>query len=132
MKKVVNVTIKSLLVAILSFCVLNIIKTYAGEPIFKITDITVKEKSAGVTVNDVDINNDEITNDVTFTDVTDYITYDLKLKNTSEDDYIIKSITDNNSSEYLNYSYSNINANSQCGETSVFEQTEPQGESCRW
>ena len=109
MKKVVKFTIKSLLVAILSFCVLNIIKTYAGEPIFKITDITIKEKSAGVTVNDVDLNNDEITNDVTFTDVTDYITYDLKLKNTSEDDYIIKSISDNNSSVYLNYSYSNIN-----------------------
>ena len=32
----------------------------------------------------------------------------------------------------LKYSSRNINASSQYRETGVFEQTEPQGENCRW
>ena len=108
MKKVYKVTLKSLLFIVLSFCVFNIISSYAAEPIFKISSISVKEKSTGVTVNDVDLNNDEIINDVVFTDVNDYITYNLKLKNTSSDEYTIKSIDDNNTSEYLKYTYDNL------------------------
>ncbi|MBR5663034.1 MAG: InlB B-repeat-containing protein [Bacilli bacterium] len=108
MKKVYRVTLKSLLFIVLSFCVFNIISSYAAEPIFKIFGITVKEKSTGVTVNDVDLNNDEIINDVLFSDVNDYIIYDLKIKNTSSEDYTIKSITDNNTSEYLKYTYDNL------------------------
>lgn len=108
MKKIYKISLKVFLLIVFSFCVLNIISSYAAEPIFKITGIAVKEKSTGVTVNDVDLNNDEIINNILFTDVNDYITYDLKLKNTSSEEYTIKSITDNNSSEYLNYSYDNL------------------------
>ena len=108
MKKIYKISLKVFLLIVFSFCVFNIISSYAAEPIFKITGIAVKEKSTGVTVNDVDLNNDEIINNVLFTDVNDYITYDLKLKNTSSEEYTIKSITDNNNSEYLNYSYDNL------------------------
>ena len=110
MKRIIRITLKSVLLSILFFCVFNIITSYAAETIFKITSLSVKEKSAGVTVNNVnlDTSNDSITNDVIFTDVNDYITYDIKIKNTSSDSYTIKSISDNNTSEYLDYTYDDL------------------------
>lgn len=108
MKKVLGNTLKLFLAALFVFCMFNIISSYAAGPIFKITGFEVSDKSAGVTINNVDLNNDEITNDIVFSDVTDYITYDVKLSNVSDDKYTIKSITDNNSSEYLKYTYDDL------------------------
>ena len=111
MKKVFRVLFSLLLV----FSVFGVINVIAAENIFTITGISVKEKSNGVTVNDVSLSEGVIVNNIIFTNEDDYIKYDITIKNNSDEDYIIKSISDNNESNYLNYTYddlSNVKLNS--------------------
>ena len=100
--------LKVLLTLILVFSIFNILNVLAEEVIFKITKIEVKEKSDKVIVNEVGIVDEQLKNDIIFTDKNDYIKYNITIKNTSEDKYTIKSISDNNSSPYLKYTYDDL------------------------
>lgn len=102
----------------------SIFKIYnvsAEDTIFKLTKIEVKEKTNGVEINDVSFNDGIFTNDIIFTDKNDYIKYNLYVKNTSNEDYIIQSISDNNESQYLEYSYPISNIRIPAGEERIIE-----------
>ena len=122
MKKVIKNISRVLFSLLLIFSIFSIVNVLAEEAIFQITNISVKEKSDKVTVNDVSISGGELNNDIEFTDLNDYIKYDITIKNVSNDTYTIKSISDNNNSNYLEYTYddlSNVKLNS--SEEKTFE-----------
>ena len=108
MKNRMRIFSKFLFGLLLIFSLFSTINVLAEEVIFQITNISVKEKSSGVTVNDVSISNGRLNNDIVFTDVDDYIKYNVTIKNTSSDVYTIKSISDDNTSEFLKYSFDDL------------------------
>lgn len=103
---------KNFLRAIFSFLltisVFGILNVSAKENAFIVTDINIKEKSEKVFVYNVSLNNGTIKNDIVFTDINDYITYNITIKNTKEEDLIIKSIKDDNTVEQLSYTYDDL------------------------
>ena len=109
----------SLLLVVSIFGVGNVL---ADEVIFKITNIEVKEKSNGVRVNDVSISGGSLKNDIEFSEINDYIKYNITIKNSTSEDYIIKSMTDDNASLYLGYTYDDLsNVIVKAGEEKIFE-----------
>ena len=108
MKRVLKNISKVLFSLLLIFSIFGTINVLAEEVIFKITNISVKEKSSGVTVNDVSLSGETITNDIVFTDKDDYIKYEITLKNNTSDKYKILSVSDDNDSEYLDYTYDDL------------------------
>ena len=114
--------LKVLLTLILVFSIFNIVSVYAEEVIFKVTKVEVKEKSDGVIVNDVSVKDGTITNDIDFSSKDDYIKYNITFKNDSKNTYTIKSISDDNDSEYLDYSYDDLkNVKVEAGKEKTFE-----------
>ena len=81
MKKVLKNISRVLFSLLLVVSIFGVVNVLAAEVIFKITDISVKEKSDAVTVNDVSLSGETINNDVVFTYLNDYITYDITIKN---------------------------------------------------
>ncbi|MBO6194837.1 MAG: hypothetical protein J6O56_00665 [Bacilli bacterium] len=124
MKKIfkgISRVVFSLLLIVSIFGAVNVL---AEEVIFKITKIEVKEKSDKVTVNDVSLSGGLITNDIVFTDKDDFITYNITIKNNTSDKYKIKSITDDNTSTYLDYTYDDLtNVELDSGEEKTFNLT---------
>ena len=108
MKRVLKNISKVLFSLLLIFSIFGTINVLAEEVIFKITNISVKEKSSGVTINDVSLSGETITNNIVFTDKDDYIKYEITLKNNTSDKYKILSISDDNDSEYLDYTYDDL------------------------
>ena len=108
MKRVLKNISKVLFSLLLIFSIFGTINVLAEEVIFKITNISVKEKSSGVTVNDVSLSGETITNNIVFTDKDDYIKYEITLKNNTSDKYKILSVSDDNDSEYLDYTYDDL------------------------
>ena len=98
MKKVFKGIFRVVFSLLLVFSIFGAFNVFAADVIFQITGISVKEKSDKVTVNDVSLSGGSINNDIVFTEKDDYITYDITIKNVSDDDYTIKSITDDNDS----------------------------------
>jgi len=102
--------------------IFGIYKAKAEDAIFKLTNISVKEKSNKVSVIDVSLSGGNIKNDVVFTDKDDYIKYNITIKNNSDNDYTIKSISDNNSSPNLEYTYNGLsNVKVEAGKEKTFE-----------
>lgn len=108
MNKVIRNTTRIFFVLLLIVSVFSITNVLAKDTLFDISKIKVNTKSDGVKVNDVSIKNGSINNDIEFTNKDDYITYDITLKNTSNNDITLKSISDNNDSTNLKYTYDNI------------------------
>ena len=108
MKKVLKNISRVLFSLLLIFSIFGTFNVLAEEVIFKITKIEVKEKSDKVTVNDVSLSGGSINNDIVFTDKDDYIKYEITFKNTTDNKYKILSISDDNDSEYLDYTYDNL------------------------
>ena len=124
MKKVFKGIFRVVFSLLLVFSIFGAFNVFAADVIFQITGISVKEKSDKVTVNNVSLSGGSINNDIVFTDQGDYITYDITIKNVSDDDYTIKSITDDNDSEYLEYTYDNLaNVKVNKGESKTFNLT---------
>lgn len=124
MKEVINNISRLLCTLLLIFSMFSVVNVLASEVIFQITKIEVKEKSDKVTVNDVSLSGGTITNDIVFTDEDDYITYNITIKNNTEDDYTVKSISDNNTSTYLKYTYDDLsNVKIESGKEKTFNMT---------
>ena len=121
MKKVLKNISRVLFSLLLIVSIFGTFNVLAEEVIFKITNISVKEKSDKVTVNDVSISGGQLKNDIVFTEKDDYIKYDITIKNSTTDDYTIKSITDDNTSTYLEYTYDDLsNVKLNAGEEKTF------------
>ena len=81
MKKILKNISRVLFSLLLIVSIFGTFNVLAEEVIFKITNISVKENSSGVTVNDVSLSGGSITNDIVFTNKDDYITYNITFKN---------------------------------------------------
>lgn len=121
MKKTIKNISRVLFSLLLIFSIFSTINVLAEEVIFKITNIGVKEKSSGVKVNNVSLSGNTVTNDVVFTNKDDYIKYNITIKNSSDKDYIIKTISDDNDSNNLEYTYDDLsNVKLSSGEEKTF------------
>ncbi len=81
--------------------------SYADTDTFLLSNVEVISKSETTEVNSVTQDKNEIICDVVFHKLGDSITYRLTLKNNDNKDYTIKSLSDTNESEYIEYSYEN-------------------------
>lgn len=93
-----------LFMVFLSFLFLGI-KASANQTIFKLTNVSISEKSENVISNVDSFDNDDIKLNLEFHKIDDYIIYKLNVKNTSSHDYTVKSITDNNTNSFISYEY---------------------------
>ena len=124
MRKIIKSASKVIFSLLLIVSIFGVVNVLAEEVIFKITKIEVKQKSDKVTVNDVSLSGGTITNDIVFTDKDDYITYDITIKNDTSDKYTIKSISDDNTSQYLKYTYDDLsNVELSAGDEKTFNLT---------
>ena len=128
MKKIIKNISRFLFSLLLIVSIFGTFNVLAETVIFQITKIEVKEKSDKVTVNDVvndvSLSGGSIVNDIVFTEKDDYIIYNITIKNNTEDDYTIKSITDDNTSPYLKYTYDNLsNVKVESGKEKTFNMT---------
>ena len=108
MKKIMKETIRIVLALIFVFSTFGIITTFANQSDFSITNIVVKEISDKTIVNKANLSSEKIDNDIIFSSVGDYIKYNITIKNNTEETKIIKSISDDNSSPYLEYTYDDL------------------------
>ena len=100
---------KSLLIAfVLLLAWFLIIKTgtaFASKNLFEITDAEVSTKSPYVEISNFNFEKGKVKSDVVFHKVGDSITYKLKLKNTDDNAYTIKKVSDNNKNYHVSYKY---------------------------
>lgn len=87
------------------FSVIGIKNVLAEEPLFKLINATIENKSDGVLASITSFDDNELNTDVTFHKVNDYVDYKLTIKNTSSDEYKIVLISDNNASDNIFYEY---------------------------
>ena len=81
------------------------IKASANQTVFKLTGVSITEKSNDVIASVDDFDSDDIKLDAEFHRINDYVTYKLIIKNTSSHDYTLKTISDNNTNSYITYEY---------------------------
>lgn len=106
------------------FSVIKIGNAFADTDPFTIKEVTISNKSDTVTVNSLSYEKTKITNDITFHKVGDSLTYQIAIVNNESEDYIIKSLTDNNENEYMTYEYENYEGEIlKSKETKTFEVT---------
>lgn len=108
MKYVLNRIIIIIFIVLLTISVFGVAKTFAKSEIFKVTKVKIADKSDTVIVNDVSLDEDVINNDIVLTNKDDYIKYNITFKNSSDKDYLIKSISIDEDSNYLEYSYNDL------------------------
>ena len=89
------------------FSIFNIGKVLASEPLFKLTNAKISEKNDGVKANIVSFNDTSVDINAEFHKLNDYIIYELTIKNNTDKNYTIKSVSDNNNNAYINYLYDN-------------------------
>lgn len=108
------------------FSMLKVWTAFSMSNLLVVEDITVLSKSDTVDEGVVSISGNKIlANDVKFHEVGDYITYSVKIKNNKDEDYVLKSITDDNKNEYISYSYDGYkNVKLKSGESFDFVFTE--------
>ena len=103
MKRVLQI----IFVTIMCFSLFSCFTVKAEEGMLNLENIKVGEKSKAVGVNKLKLVNSDVTNDMFFNKVGDYINYDVVIKNTSDNDFIIKEVNDDNNNQYIKYEYPN-------------------------
>jgi|GEM_PF-2124053 len=78
---------------------------FAANAIFEVQDATITEKSDGVVAEVISFNNSSVVTSVRFYEPGDSATYKITIKNTDSKDHVISSISDNNNSATISYSY---------------------------
>jgi uncharacterized repeat protein (TIGR02543 family) len=120
---------KSLLIAFVLllawFLIIKAGTAFASKNLFEITDAEVSTKSPYVEISNFNFEKGKVSSNVVFHKLGDSVTYKLRLKNTDEKAYVIKSIKDVNRNSYISYKYPNyagkkVNAN----EELIFEITQ--------
>lgn len=105
MKNKIKISVTAIILLI-SFILLSIIgntSVYAIDDVFSVTNVEISEKSDTADVAKLDFDGTALDSEITFHKVDDHIKFKIEIKNTSDKDYKIKSITDNNDSEYITY-----------------------------
>lgn len=92
-------------ILMLLFSINNIKKAKAEQTVLKLIDAGIIDKSDDVTALIDDFGDKELVTNVVFHKVNSYVKYKLTIRNTSENDYKIKSIEDNNDNDNIEYTY---------------------------
>ena len=92
-----------LLLFIFLFSLIKISMSYAATDSLLITNIEVSNKSDTANLDDLSFENCKIKSNVTFHKLGDYITYKIKIKNDDTNNYTIKSISNDNTNQYISY-----------------------------
>ena len=71
----------------------------------KIEDVKIEEQIGSLSIEDIEYTDNSITSGIEFNDINDSATFKISLKNSEKMKYTIESITDNNTSDYLNITY---------------------------
>ena len=87
------------------FSLFGVITTLAAPNTFVVSGVQIIDKSEGVVGDIESFENEKIINNVVFYKVGDYVVYDVTIKNNSDEEYTITSITDNNTNENISYTY---------------------------
>ena len=85
--------------------VFGLISVNAEEKNIEVIDISIKDKSGTITVEEPTISAGMISSGIRFNEIGDFVTYELTLKNNESDKYKIISITDNNKNENIDIEY---------------------------
>ncbi len=75
---------------------------------FRLTNVTIEEKSDTVTGTIENLDIDKLESDITFHKLNDYVKYKITLKSNINKDITIISITDDNNNKYVAYEYDNL------------------------
>ncbi|MBR2744830.1 MAG: InlB B-repeat-containing protein [Clostridia bacterium] len=87
------------------FSLTKVCISLASSEIFAITGVEIIDQTSDVEVNEFDFDNSKVKSKVTFHNVGDSITFSVKIKNSSNENYIIKSVSDDNEIEYISLLY---------------------------
>ena len=110
MKKKINKIISIVLIFVFMFSLFGIKNAFATEPTFVLENAVINDKSDKVEASIISFNNNELNTNVTFHKVDDFVSYILTIKNTTDKEYQIALINDNNSSNNVEYEYSYDNS----------------------
>ena len=78
---------------------------HAENKYLELEDVSIMDQSATIIAEDPTIVDNKIIGSITFNELNDYVTYKLSLKNIGSSQIKLTSITDNNTSEYINLKY---------------------------
>lgn len=81
------------------------LSVYAESKGVEVVDVKIKDKSSSISVEEPTISENRINSAIAFNELNDFVTFALSLKNTGTDKFKITSIYDNNTSEYIAFSY---------------------------
>ena len=107
------------------FLIIKAGTAFASKNSFEVTNAEISTQSSTVEISDFKFEKGKVSSNVVFHKLGDSVTYKLRLKNTDEKAYVIKSIKDVNRNSYISYKYPNyagkkVNAN----EELIFEITQ--------
>lgn len=94
-----------LMILMLWFSIFKIGNTFASTESFSLTKVVISDKSNTANVNSISYEKNIISNDITFHQVGDSVTYKVTIENNEDENYTIKSISDDNKNEYITYEY---------------------------
>ena len=105
MKKIITRIVILSLVGILIFSLFNIGKIYAEVDKFKLVDVSIDNKSESVDASIINYDKNIVNSKIIYHKVNDFMIYKLSIKNQDNNNYKIVTISDDNTSNYLTYSY---------------------------
>ena len=106
MKKIIRAFLSfTLSISVLS-CIASLpIDAYAESQTLAIDGVSIVDKSQAISVDDPVISGNTINSSIIFNQLNDYVTFELAIKNNSNNLFKITSITDDNASEYISTVY---------------------------
>ena len=94
-----------LLAVILSASFFDSSSVYAKNKYLELADVSIIDQSTTIVTEDPIIIGNKIVSSITFNELNDYVTYQLSLKNIGSSQVKLASITDNNTSEFIDLDY---------------------------
>ena len=92
-----------LITLLLLFSIFKVVKALTQDDSIIITDVQIVLKSENVDVNNYSFEKNKIMKNIVFHNVGDTVTYRVKVKNNDKNNYIIKSVSVDNTNEYVSY-----------------------------
>ena len=107
------------------FLIIKAGTTFASKNSFAIIDAEVSTKSSTVEISDFNFAEGKVSSNVVFHKIGDSVTYKLKMKNTDDKGYTIKTVSDSNKNTCVSYKYANYKGKKvAANEEFVFELTQ--------
>lgn len=101
-RRILSIIISIIMIGVSFFGPIN---AHAENKYLELEDVSIIDQSATIIAEGPTIVDNKIIGSITFNELNDYITYKLSLKNIGSSQIKLTSITDNNTSEYINLEY---------------------------